>query len=186
MRDLTELHRARNFMRYRRDLQRRPHRSRRLRSCLLGEFLNEWCVRSLNYSFGFDWDMDVDNGFEGREKMICKVGSIENWVCVERWSEGDTFEIGNIDGIVGAVLDGCPFNRMADVREGFESERFVIGLVRFMMKKVCDNSGAGSCDEKIKGVTILMSCKVDVLCVRWKFSRMPEHLCVVRSESRFE
>ena len=48
--------------------------------------------------------------------------------------------------------------------EKFECERFVIGLVGFMVRKVCDNSGAGSCDEKIKGVTIVMSWKVDVLC----------------------
>ena len=50
---------------------------------------------------------------------------------------------------ISMVLDGCLFNRMADVSEEFESERFVIGLVGFMMRKVCDNSGAGSCDEKI-------------------------------------
>ena len=36
--------------------------------------------------------------------------------------------------------------------EEFECERFVIGLVGFMVRKVCDNSRAGSCDEKIKGV----------------------------------
>ena len=38
--------------------------------------------------------------------------------------------------------------------EKFECERFVIGLVGFMVRKVCDNSRAGSCYEKIKGVTI--------------------------------
>ena len=32
------------------------------------------------------------------------------------------------------------------------------------MRKVCDNSRAGSCNEKVKGVTIIMSWKVDVLC----------------------
>ena len=32
------------------------------------------------------------------------------------------------------------------------------------MRKMCDNSRAGSCDEKIKGVTIIISWKVDVLC----------------------
>ena len=47
--------------------------------------------------------------------------------------------------------------------EKFECERFVIGLVRFMVRKVCDNSRAGSCDEQIKGVTIIVSWKVDVL-----------------------
>ena len=36
--------------------------------------------------------------------------------------------------------------------EKFECERFVIGLVGFMVRKVCDNSRAGSCDEQIKGV----------------------------------
>ena len=48
--------------------------------------------------------------------------------------------------------------------EKFECERFVIGLVGFMVRKVCDNSRAGSCDEQIKGVTIIVSWKVDVLC----------------------
>ena len=46
----------------------------------------------------------------------------------------------------------------------FECERFVIGLVGFMVSKVCDNSRAGSCDEQIKGVAIIVSWKVDVLC----------------------
>ena len=45
----------------------------------------------------------------------------------------------------------------------FEYERFVIRLVGFMVRKVCDNSRAGSCDEKIKGMTIIVSWKVDVL-----------------------
>ena len=49
------------------------------------------------------------------------------------------------------------------MRKEFECERFVIGLVGFMVRKVCDNSRAGSCDEKIKGMTIIMSWKVDVL-----------------------
>ena len=48
--------------------------------------------------------------------------------------------------------------------EKFECKRFVIGLVGFMVRKVCDNSRAGSCDEQIKGVTIIVSWKVDVLC----------------------
>ena len=39
----------------------------------------------------------------------------------------------------------------------------MIGLVGFVVRKVCDNSRAGSCDEKVKGVTIVMSWKVDVL-----------------------
>ena len=39
----------------------------------------------------------------------------------------------------------------------------MIGLVGFVVRKVCDNSRAGSCDEKVKGVTIIMSWKVDVL-----------------------
>ena len=43
----------------------------------------------------------------------------------------------------------------------FECERFVIGLVGFMVRKVCDNSRAGSCDEQIKGVAIIVSWKVD-------------------------
>ena len=32
------------------------------------------------------------------------------------------------------------------------------------MRKVCNNSRAGSCHEKIKGVTIITSWKVEVLC----------------------
>ena len=48
--------------------------------------------------------------------------------------------------------------------EKFKCERFVIGLVGFMVRKMCDNSRAGSCDKKIKGVTIVMSWKVDMLC----------------------
>ena len=27
--------------------------------------INPWCVGSLDNSFGFDWGMDVENGFEG-------------------------------------------------------------------------------------------------------------------------
>ena len=43
----------------------------------------------------------------------------------------------------------------------FECERFVIRLVGFVLRKVCDNSRAGSSDEKIMGMTIIMSWKVD-------------------------
>ena len=68
--------------------------------------INPWCVGSLDNSFGFDWGMDVENGFEGGGKLICKVGGIGGWVCVERGSEDVTFEIFNINGVVGAVLDG--------------------------------------------------------------------------------
>ena len=49
------------------------------------------------------------------------------------------------------------------MREEFECERFVIRLVGFVLRKVCDNSRAGSSDEKIKGMTIIMSWKDDVL-----------------------
>ena len=73
------------------------------------------------------------------------------------------FEVVNINGIVGAVLGGCSFGCRTDVREKFECERFVIRLVGFVLRKVCDNSRAGSCDEKINGMTIIMSWKVDVL-----------------------
>ena len=61
---------------------------------------------SLDNSFGSDWGMDVENGFEGGGKLICKVGGVGGWVCVERGSEDVTFEIFNINGVVGAVLDG--------------------------------------------------------------------------------
>ena len=43
--------------------------------------------------------------------------------------------------------------------EEFESERFVIRLVGIVLRKVCDNSRAGSSDEKIKGMTIIVSWK---------------------------
>ena len=107
--------------------------------------------------------MDVKNGSEGGGKLICKVGCIGSWLCVERGSKNVTFEVVNINGIVGAVLDGCSFGCRTGVREEFECERFVIRLVGFVLRKVCDNSRAGSCDEKIKGMTIIMSWKVDVL-----------------------
>ena len=71
--------------------------------------INPWCVGSLDNSFGFDWGMDVENGSEGGGKLICEVGCIGSWVCVERGSEDVAFEIVNINGIVGAVLDGCSF-----------------------------------------------------------------------------
>ena len=53
--------------------------------------------------------MDVKNGSEGGGKLICEVGCIGSWLCVERGSENVTFEVININGIVGAVLDGCSF-----------------------------------------------------------------------------
>ena len=45
----------------------------------------------------------------------------------------------------------------------------VIGLVGFKVRKVCDNSRARSCEENIKGVTIIVSWKVDVLCAMENF-----------------
>ena len=36
-------------------------------------------------------------------------------------------------------------------------------MVGFVLRKVCDNSRALLCDEKIKGIVILVSWKVDVL-----------------------
>ena len=118
--------------------------------------------------------MDVENGSEGGGKLIYEVVCIRSWLCVEKGSKDVAFEVVNINGIVRAVLDGCSFSCRADVREEFECEKFEIRLVGFMMRKVCDNGRAGSCDEKIKGMTIIMSWKVDVL--RWKLSRMPENL----------
>ena len=53
--------------------------------------------------------MDVKNGSEGGGKLISEVGCIGSWLCVERGSENVTFEVININGIVGAVLDGCSF-----------------------------------------------------------------------------
>ena len=95
--------------------------------------INPWCVGSLDNSFGFDWGMDVENGFEGGGKLICQVGCIGCWVCVERGSEDVTFEIVNINGFVGAVLYGCSFSWRACVWVKFKCERFVIGLVGFML-----------------------------------------------------
>ena len=113
--------------------------------------------------FGFSWGMDVKDGSEGGGKLICEVGCIGSWLCVERGSENVTFEVVNINGIVRAVWDGCSFGCRADVWKEFESERFVIRLVGFVLRKVCDNSRTGSSDEKIKGMTIIVSWKVDVL-----------------------
>ena len=107
--------------------------------CLENFGINPWCVGSLDNCFGFDWGMDVENGSEGGGKLICEVGCVGSWLCVERGSEDVAFEVVNINGIVGAVLDGCLFGCGADVQEEFECERFVIRLVGFMVRKVCDN-----------------------------------------------
>ena len=107
--------------------------------------------------------MGVKNVSEGGRELICEVKCIGSWLCVERGSENVTFEVVNINGIVVAVLDGCSFGCRTDVWEKFESERFVIRLVGFVLRKVYDNSRAGSSDEKIKGMTIIVSWKVDVL-----------------------
>ena len=48
--------------------------------------------------------MDVKNGSEGKGKLICEVGCIGSWLCVERGCENVTFEVVNINGIVGAVF----------------------------------------------------------------------------------
>ena len=114
--------------------------------------VNPWTVGSLDNCFGFNWGMDVKN-----------VKNVKNECQECQESENITFEVVNIDGIVGAVLDGCSFGCRTDVWEEFESERFVIRLVGFVLRKVCDNSRAGSSDEKIKGMTIIMSWKVYVL-----------------------
>ena len=41
------------------------------------------------------------------EKLICEVGCIGSWLCVEREARMSTFEVVNINDIVGAVLDVC-------------------------------------------------------------------------------
>ena len=66
---------SRNFMRSKGDFQRRQHRSSRLRSRLAWRIsgLIHGVCGSLDNSFGSDWDMDVENGFEGGGKLICKV-----------------------------------------------------------------------------------------------------------------
>ena len=46
--------------------------------------INPWSVGSLDNCFGSDWGMDVKNGCEGGGKLICKVGGIGSWLCVER------------------------------------------------------------------------------------------------------
>ena len=55
MRDLTELHWARNFMRSKGNFQRRQHRSSRPRSRLTWRIsgINPWCVGSLDHCFWF-------------------------------------------------------------------------------------------------------------------------------------
>ena len=55
---------------------------------------------SLDNSFDFDWGMDVKNGSEGGGKLICKVGCIGSWFCLERGSENVTFEVVDINCIV--------------------------------------------------------------------------------------
>ena len=78
MRDLTELHWARNFVRSKGDFQRRQHRSSRLRSRLA------WRISGLIYSVWGLWTTVLNligawmskNGFEGGGKLICKVGGI--------------------------------------------------------------------------------------------------------------
>ena len=78
MRDLLELHWARNFLRSKGDFQRRQHRSSRLRSRLAwrisGLIHGVWGL--LDNYFGFDWGMDVKNRSDGGRKLICKVGCI--------------------------------------------------------------------------------------------------------------
>ena len=83
MKDPTELHWALNFVRSKGDFQRRQHISSRLLSRLAWR-ISGLIHGSLDNSFGPDWGMDVENGFEGGGKLICKVGG---WVCVERGSE---------------------------------------------------------------------------------------------------
>ena len=46
--------------------------------------INPWSVWSLDNRFGFNWGMDVKNGSEGGGKLICEVGCIGSWLCVER------------------------------------------------------------------------------------------------------
>ena len=56
--------------------------------------INPWCVGSLDNRFGSDLGINVENGFEGGGKLlICKVGGVGGWVCVERGSEDVTFEL---------------------------------------------------------------------------------------------
>ena len=81
---------------------------------------------SLDNCFGFDWGMDVENESKGGGKLICEVGCIGSWLCVERGSKDVAFV--SINGIVRAVLDDCLFGCRTDVQEEFESERFVIRL----------------------------------------------------------
>ena len=111
MRDLTELPLGSEFHAVKRRLPAAPIslKSTTFRLGLENFGINPWCVGSLDNCFGFDWGMDVENGSEGGGKLICEVGCIGSWVCVERGSEDVTFEIVNINGIVGAVLDGCSF-----------------------------------------------------------------------------
>ena len=84
MRDLTELHCARNFLRSKGDFQRRQHRSSRLRSRLA------WKISGIIHGVWglwttilvLNWGMDVENGSEGGGKLICKVGCIGLCICL--------------------------------------------------------------------------------------------------------
>ena len=126
--------------------------------------VNPWSVGSLDNCFGFNLGMDVENGSEGGGKLICKVRCIGSWLCVEIEGKQEChFWSCQHQWYCRAVLDGCSFGCRADVRKEFECERFVIRLVGFVLRKVCDNSRAWSSNEKIKGMTIIMSWKVDVL-----------------------
>ena len=69
-----------------------------------------WALWPLDNCFGSDCGMDGKNRSEGGLKLICEVGCIGSWFCVERVSEDVAFEVVNIDSIVGAVLDGSSGN----------------------------------------------------------------------------
>ena len=99
-------------MRSKGDFQRRQHRSSRLRSRLA------WRISGLIHGVWGLWTTVLDligawmsrMDLRGGGKLICQVGCIGCWVCVERGSEDVTFEIVNINGFVGAVLYGCSFS----------------------------------------------------------------------------
>ena len=68
-------------MRSKGDFQRRQHRSSRLRSRLAwrisGLIHGVWGLYSLDNSFGSDWGMHVENGFEGGGKLIARSEALE-------------------------------------------------------------------------------------------------------------
>ena len=101
MRNLTELHWARDFFSVKWRLSATPTllKSSALQLGLENSGIYPWSVGSLDNCFGFNSGMNVVNGSEGGGKLICKVRRIGGRLCVDWGSENVTFGVVNI--IVG-------------------------------------------------------------------------------------